>query len=509
MQRAATRRSAGTATGANAAVWLESRRRMSGEEPAPGGQPLAAARRANEALLVAALAMFIGAFVTTASNIAVPVLEEDFPTASLSTISWVVSAFNVTQVTFMLLGGRLADRWGRRRVFLWGMAIFAAGAALSAVAPAVGLVIAARVVQAVGMAFVLPSSLAAVLPLFPMERHASVVSLWSAMGILGSAIAPTMAAGLLEVSSWRLVFAVVIPFALVAWWGGRARLDPGRPASHRAALDLVGTIAGTGAVGGLALVIVQGRHWGWTSPAIAALVVLTLACAGLFVRRSLTHPEPLLDLSLLRVPSFRVVTLSALLMATATAGTWFMYPLFMTTVWGYSIFEVGLAISPGAVAMIPVTVLAGRLADRRGYRLPLVAGAFIATGGVTWLAWQLEPGASYVVGFLPGTLGIGLGMGLMLGPANSAALRDVAESKLGAANAAYNTMRFLGSALGVAVVAALLGDGSGAERAAGLERAWWVLVGIMLGSPLLLWLRYRDPARSPSPRSTPAVPART
>ena len=101
---------------------------------------------------------------------------------------------------------------------------------------------------------------------------------------------------------------------------------------------------------------------------------MALACGALFVRRSLTHPEPLLDLSLLRVPSFRVVTLSAGLMATATSGTWFMYPLFMTTVWGYSIFEVGLAISPGAIAMIPVTVLAGRLADRVGYRLPLVSG---------------------------------------------------------------------------------------------------------------------------------------
>jgi EmrB/QacA subfamily drug resistance transporter len=482
---------------------------MSAEQPSTAAQRGAAARRANEALLVAALAMFIGSFVTTASNIAVPVLERDFPTASLSTISWVVSGFNVTQVTFMLLGGRLADRWGRRRVFLWGMAVFAAGAGLSAVAPVVGLVVAARVVQAIGMAMVLPSSLAAVLPLFPMGRHASVVSLWSAMGILGAAVAPTMAAGLLEISTWRLVFAVVIPFAALAWWGGRARLDAGQPPSHRSPLDVAGAIAGTGAVGGLALVIVQGRHWGWASPAIGAVAMVALACGAFFARRSLTHPEPLLDLSLLRVPSFRVVTLSAGLMATATSGTWFMYPLFMTTVWGYSIFQVGLAISPGAIAMIPVTVLAGRLADRVGYRLPLVSGALIATAGVTWLAWQLNPGAGYVLGFLPGTLTIGLGMGLMLGPANSAALRDVAEAKLGAANAAYNTMRFLGSALGVAVVAALLGDSSGQERAAGLERAWWVLVVIMLASPLLLWLRYRDPERSPAGPSTPDHASRT
>ncbi|MGD9749947.1 MAG: MFS transporter [Acidimicrobiia bacterium] len=456
-------------------------------------------RRANQALLVAATAMFLGAFVTTASNIAVPVLEGDFPDASLSTISWVVSAFNVTQVTFMLLGGRLSDRWGRRFVFLAGMGVFSVGAALSAVAPVIELVIAARVVQAVGMAMVLPSSLAAVLPLFPMERHASVVSLWSAMGILGSAVAPTMAAGILEVGSWRLVFAVIIPFALLAWWGGRLRLDPGvRPTQPRP-LDLIGAAAGTLAVGGVALAVVQGRHWGWGSPAIVGIVVAAVAAGALFVRRSLHHPEPLLDLSLLQVRSFRVVTVSAGLLATATAATWFMYPLFMTTVWGFSIFEVGLAISPGAVSMIPVTVLAGRLADRSGYRTLLVTGSLIATFGVAWMAWRLHPGASYVVGFLPGTMSIGFGMGLMLGPANSAALRDVAHEKLGAANAAYNTIRYLGSALGVAISAAIIGDTAGQDRIDGIARAWWVSVALMASAPVLLWWRY--------PRATTADPS--
>ena len=223
---------------------------MSTRSSVAGPSAAQALRRANQALVVAAGAMFVVSFVTTASNIAIPVLETAFPDASLSTVSWVVSAFNVTQVTFMLLGGRLADRWGRRRVFLAGMAVFCLGAALSAVAPVIGLVIASRVVQAIGVAMVLPSSLAAVLPLFPLERHASVVSLWSAMGILGSALAPTMAAGVLQLGSWRLVFATVIPFAALAWWGGRARLEDGVVPAEPAPLDLLGTLAGTLAVGG-------------------------------------------------------------------------------------------------------------------------------------------------------------------------------------------------------------------------------------------------------------------
>jgi len=453
----------------------------------------AALRHANEALTVAAAAMFLASFVTTASNIAVPVLEEAFPGTSLSTLSWVISAFNVTQVTFMLLGGRLADRWGRRTVFLAGMVVFAVGAALSAVAPVIALVIVARVIQAVGVALVLPSSLAAVLPLFPVERHASVVSSWSAMGTFGSAVAPTMAAGILALSGWRMVFAAVVPFALLAWWGGRARLSPPPqrdPEVPVRPLDVVGAIAGTVAVGGTSLVVVQGRHWGWTSLPILGIAAVAVVAGVLFVRRSMHHPEPLLDLGLLRVRSFRVATLAAAFIATATASTWFMYPLFMTGVWGYSIFHVGLAISPGAIAMIPIALVAGRVADRYGYRQLLLAGSTLATLGVAWLAWQLVPGSIYVVGFLPGTLLIGSGSGLMLGPANSAALRDVAEHKLGAANAAYNTMRFLGMALGVAVAAAVIGDSSGAARVDALHRALWLSVAMMATGPLLIAVAY-------------------
>ena len=481
---------------------------MSTRSPVAGPSAVQALRRANQALVVAAGAMFVVSFVTTASNIAIPVLETAFPDASLSTVSWVVSAFNVTQVTFMLLGGRLADRWGRRRVFLAGMAVFCLGAALSAVAPVIGLVIASRVVQAIGVAMVLPSSLAAVLPLFPLERHASVVSLWSAMGILGSALAPTMAAGVLQLGSWRLVFATVIPFAALAWWGGRARLDDGVVPAEPAPLDLLGTLAGTLAVGGVALVVVQGRHWGWSSPAILGMGMVAVGAGFAFVHRSLTHPEPLLDLALLQVRSFRVVTLSAGLIATATSATWFMYPLFMTEMWGYSIFRVGLAISPGAFAMIPVTVLAGRVADRHGYRRLLVSGSTIATAGVVWLAWRLQPGSSYVVGFLPGTFGIGLGMGLMMGPANSAALRDVATDKLAAANAAYNTLRFLGSALGVALAAAVVGASKGAQRVAALHDALWLVAAIMAAAPVLLFCLYpRSTGRRTAASKGQALPA--
>jgi EmrB/QacA subfamily drug resistance transporter len=459
--------------------------------------PPADLRRANQALVVAATAMLLASFVGTATNIAVPVLEADFPGVGLATISWVVSAFNVTQVTLMLLGGRLADRLGRRRVFLTGMGVFATGAVLSGLAPGIELVIAARVVQAIGVAMILPSSLAAVLPQFPLDRHATVVSLWSSMGIFGAAAAPTVAAGLLAASGWRAVFLVAAPVAVVSLFAGRAVLAVEVRAEDPPPLDLLGTVAGTVAVGGLALTVVQGRAWGWTDPAILAIALSAVAAAAVFVRQSLVHPEPLVDLGLFRIRSFTVVALAGALVATSTSATWFLYPLFLADIWGWTVLQTGLAMTIGPAALIAMAIPAGRFADRRGYRRLLITGALVPTAGTAWMAWQMGPGSSFLVAFLPGTVLIGAGMGLFVGPGNSAALRDVPPAQLGAANAAYNTLRFFGMALGVAVSAAIIGDAEGLDRMPAFRTVWWSMVGTMTLGPVLLWWSYpRDAVRA-------------
>jgi len=434
--------------------------------------------------------MLLAAFVGTATNIAVPILETEFPEVPLTTLSWVVSGFNVTQVTFMLLGGRLADRIGRRRVFLQGLAVFGVGAAASGLAPTIEGVIAARVVQGFGVALMLPSSLAAVLPEFPQHRHGLVVSWWSSMGVLGAAAAPTVAAGLLQVSSWRFVFAATVPIALLGLGVGRLVLATGQVELDPPPLDLVGAVAGTLAVGGLTFAIVQGRAWGWVDGRIVAVAAVTITSAVVFVRSSRRHQEPLFDLSLLAIPTFSTVTVAGALLSASTAATWFLYPLFMIEVWDYSVVQVGLAMTPGPVVLVVCAPLAGRLVDRRGYKRLMVFGAAMATVGTAWMAWRLAPGESYVVAFLPGTVSIGLGMAFMLGPANAAALRDIPERQLGAANAAYNMTKLAGAALGIAVTAAIIGDTAAGSRVDAFRISWVAVAGVMALSPLLLAVRY-------------------
>lgn len=434
--------------------------------------------------------MLLAAFVGTATNIAIPVLEEEFADVGLTHISWVITAFAVTQVTFMLLGGRLADRLGRRSVFMTGLAVFAVGAALSAIAPGINLVIAARVIQALGVALIIPSSLAAVLPLYPKEQHGSVVSFWSAMGVLGAAAAPTVAAGLLEVSNWRVVFAIVVPIALGSL-GLAARYMADDTVTERPPpLDLLGTLTGTLAIGGATFVIVQGRAWGWTDPRIVGVFIVALIGASIFVRSSLSHDEPLLDFELLNVPTFRVVTLASALLATSTSATWFLYPLFLNDVWDYSNLEIGLAMTPGPLTLVVFAPFAGRFADRHGYRHLLILGGFLATFGTAWMAWRLRPDEIYVRAFLPGTISIGLGMAFMLGPANAAALRDIAAEHLGSANAAYNTARSACSAFGVAITTAIIGNAAVGNRITEFQIGWWSMAAVMSLGPILLLLAY-------------------
>ncbi len=435
--------------------------------------------------------MLLAAFVGTATNIAIPVLEKEFSGESLTHIAWVISGFAVTQVTFMLLGGRLADRIGRRRIFMIGLGVFAVGAALSAAAPSIDLIIAARVIQAIGVALVIPSSLAAVLPLYPKEQHGSVVSLWSSMGVLGAAAAPTVAAGLLEVSSWRIVFAVVVPIALGGMVLASRYMADDTVTDRPPPLDLLGTVTGTLAIGGTTFVIVQGRAWGWFDGRIIVVFIAAVIGAVLFVRSSRGHDEPLLDFGLLTIPSFRVVTAASAFLSASTAATWFLYPLFLNDVWQYSNLEIGLAMTPGPGILVICAPIAGKLVDRYGYRELLIAGGILATVGTAWMAWRLRADETYVRAFLPGTLSIGLGMAFMLGPANAAALRDVPAEQLGAANAAFNTGKSAFSAFGIAITTAIIGSAVVGERIEEFRLGWWSMVAVMSLSPVVLFLGYR------------------
>ena len=439
-----------------------------GARPDP---PATVPRRAWRALTVGALGYVLFGFNSTATNLAFASIADDFNGVSETVVSWVASGYFIASAAFLPLAGRLADRLGRRRVFNGGLLGFAVTAAISAAAPTIWVLIAARTLQAVAAAMVIPASLSMALPEFPEHRRPSAVATWAAAGPLSAAIAPSAAAGLLEVSTWRVVYFVTAPAALVVLALSYRFVARSRADDVEGRLDLLGTVLATLAIGLLILAISQGTTWGWRSPPTIGAIIASVVLGLVFLRRSLHHPTPLLDLSLFRVPEVAVANLANLAMSTTSLSIWLVWPLFLGRVWEYSNGRIGLAITAGPLCAGPASLLGGRLADRFGQRWLMIGGSALATLAVLWSWWRLGPEPDYVRDLLPSVAAFGTGWGLSNPSMNSWALSRVPQEVYGEVNASFNTIRNLGAAIGVSIAVAIIGPEDRPDVIAAYARA--------------------------------------
>lgn len=436
----------------------------SGPESAAGslrqrGQVLEAVpARSWLALALAALTFMVISITMTGTNIAFPAITEEFSGSSRSTLSWALSGYSIALATFMVPAGRLSDRRGRRRIFFAGVWIFLFSSLVCVVSPNALVFVLARIVQGVGGSLTVPTSLALVLPAFPIGRRASAVAAWTASGTIGAAIAPSLSATIVEQFGWRYIYLIAVPVAAVVLIWGRGLLPEGQVDSQGERLDFVGFPMGTLAIGLLALVIVQASSWGWGHPAIVVSAVGVAVLLPLFVVRSLRHPAPLLDLRVFATRQVWTVTAAGLFFSMLGASTWIVWPLFLTQIWDYSLVKAGLAITPAPICASTFGLLGGYLADRFG-RGPLIRfGSFfpLASMLVMALRWEAEP--NYLTAFLPGIVLFGTGFGLTFSSLNAAALEGHGEQMFGEINAGFNTVRNLAAGLGVAAAVAILGD---------------------------------------------------
>src|SRR6187200_630074 len=257
-------------------------------------------------LLVTAVAVFMSFLDVTIVNIAFPDIERSFPGASLAGLSWILNAYNVVFAALLVPAGRLADRIGRRRVFLGGVGVFLAASAACAAAPSVTVLVAARVVQAAAGAALVPSSLALLLPEFPLEQRATATALWGATGAVAAATGPSLGGLLVDATSWRWVFLVNLAIGLPALVPARRLLRETREANPGPLPDLVGALALVAGVGLLSLAIVKGQAWGWGGPRVLGALAASAALLVAFVVRSASHAAPVVELGLFRVRSFAV-----------------------------------------------------------------------------------------------------------------------------------------------------------------------------------------------------------
>ena len=433
--------------------------------------------RAWQVLGVTAAGVFVVFLDATVVNIAFPALSLEFATTSRAGLSWVLNAYAVVFGALLVTAGRLADDRGRKRLFLTGLAVFAVASALCALAPSVPLLVAARAVQAVGAALLVPASLGLLLPEFPASRRATAVGLWGAAGAVAAAAGPTLGALLVEGPGWRWVFWINLPFCAAAVLLGRRLLRESTGPAVRSRPDLLGVLLVTAVFGLLSLGLVQGEQWGWGSLRIVAVFAAAAVLLPVLIVRALHHPDPVLPVRLFRVRTFSVATAGTLLFASAFFAMILGNVLFLTSVWDYSVLRTAVAVLPSPLLAAATAPLAGRLADRYGFRVVVLPGADALVLAQVWFRTRTTLEPSWLVDFLPGSVLAGLAIGLAFSALGAAGAQALPPQSFGVGSAVGATARQLGAVLGVAVLVAVLGEPLPGELLASFHRSW-VAIGV-------------------------------
>src|SRR4051794_12442645 len=424
-------------------------------------------------------------------NIAFPDIGRDFHGTDVATLSWVLNAYAIVFATCLVPAGRLADRFGRRRAFLAGLAVFLLGSALCGAAPSTPALVAARVVQAVGAAALVPTSLALILPEFPPAQRPAAIGAWAAVGGIAAAAGPPLG-GLLVGVSWRLVFLVNLPVGLLAGAYALRLLRESRDESQKWP-DLAGTALLVAAVGALALSLVKAPDWGWTASATLGCFLAAIAGLALFVRRCASHSSPVVDLDMLRVRSFAWACSANLVFAAAFAAMLLSGVLFMTRVWHDSVLTAGLSLAPGPLMAAAFAVLSGRAGNRGGPRWIAAFGCGVFAAGAAWWLWELSAAPAFVHDLLPGRLLPGSGVGLTLAPLGAAVAASLPPVRFATGWGVLSMTRQLGTVLGVAALVAILGSGQTGLAAFDRGYRFLILASLLAGAAAVAFGAVRVP----------------
>jgi EmrB/QacA subfamily drug resistance transporter len=437
-------------------------------------------------LLLACGGSFLAFIDVTIANLAVPSLAVDYSDAGLDTLSWVVSLYAVAFAAALAPLGRLADVLGRRILFVGGVSVFTAASVAAALAPSVEVLLLARGIQAVGAAAMIPSSLGIVLAHSAPERRVAALGLWTASASVAAVAGPVIGGVLVELSDWRALFLVNVPFGVVLA-GAALRLPTDDRQSGRMP-DLTGSLVLGGAVGLVVLAVTEGEDWGWGSPAVIGSLVVGVLGLAAVVLRSRRHPVPALEVSLWRHPTYATANLVSVLFGIALYSWLLVTTIFLIEVWGYSTLEAGLAVTPGAAASAVVSIGLSRSSRRPSARALVLLGS-VALGASGFLLGLGVPAeSSYLLWMVPAGLLGGAGTGAVSVGVSSGASLSAPPASFAAATGLNMAARQVGGGLGVGVMVALLAA-AGTDPVAGPRSVYLMsaiaCVGMVLLAPRL------------------------
>jgi EmrB/QacA subfamily drug resistance transporter len=373
---------------------------------------------------------------------------------STSELEWVVNGYALTFAVLMLTGGKLADLFGRRRIFIVGLTIFTASSLACGLATGASFLIGARIVQGVGAALMNPATLSIITATFPPRQRGTAIGIWVGVSAMALAIGPLIGGILTEQINWSWIFFINVPVGIAGIIVSRLVIKESRDESEEQRLDLPGLLASGAGLFALSYGLIEANTYGWGSARILGSFVIAALALVIFVLLEMHQRVPMLDLSLFKNSTFTGANVTMLLVALAMFGVFFFNSLFLGQVLGYSPIQTGATFLPMTVLIVFVAPLAGRFSDKIGSRWLMGAGLVLLSASL--ISFSMLDASSNFWNILPGLILGGFGMSLAMTPTTAAAMSSVPVDKAGVGSAVLNSMRQVGGSLGIALMGAIV-----------------------------------------------------
>jgi EmrB/QacA subfamily drug resistance transporter len=398
-------------------------------------------------------ALFMMMLDNTVVNVALPSIQRDLH-ASLSSLEWTINAYTLTLAVLLVTGGRLGDIFGRRKIFLIGVFVFGVSSAIIGVSPNGGILVAFRAVQGVGAALMMPATLSIITQAFPAEQRGMAIGTWAGVSAMALAIGPVFGGFLTQSVSWRAIFFINPPIAVIAIAVTLFATRETRDETVDRTVDYAGIVTLTVSLTALVLALIEGNSWHWGSVQIVSLFAVAVLGLLAFVQIELHSRAPIVNFSFFRARSFLGSNLVAFFVTFAMFSQFFFLTLYLQNVLHYSPLQTGLRFLPSTILVIAAGPIAGRLTDRIGPR-PLMTAGLLIVAVALFIQSGITPHTGYGL-LLPGFILMGVGIGLVMSPMSTAAMNAVDRTKAGVASGTLSMSRMVGGTFGVAVMGALV-----------------------------------------------------
>ena len=446
---------------------------------------MTASRRRGWTLAIVSVGLFMVVLDNLVVSVALPSIHRDLG-ASIQALEWTVNAYTLAYAVLLLTGSALGDRWGRKRMFMAGIALFTASSAAAALAPSTGLLIAARALQGVGAAIATPLTLTLLADAFPPAQRGLALGVWSGISGIAVALGPLVGGAVVEAASWHWIFWINVPIGVLLVPLAGIRLTESHGPSAR--LDLGGLALGSTGLFGIVYGLVRSQSLGWTTPEVLGSLAAGAALVAAFIVHERRTAEPMLPMGFFAKRAFAVTNVVSLTMYFGMFGSIFFLSQFLQNVLGNSPLQAGVKLLVWTGATMVTAPLAGYFSERYGSRPFLVAGLGLQAVALGWMAAISSVSVSYTSLIVPFVLG-GAGMALVFAPSANAVLSAVRTDQAGQASGATNAIRELGGVLGVSVLATVFtshgGYSSPQAFVNGLTPALWVGVAVLAAGALV------------------------